>query len=55
MEALYFDNDAENVYIAIVTSVPPYSYVGGGVQGWGVYESRRLIHWFLDPWQRPGH
>ena len=40
VEALYFDNDAENVYIAIVTSVAPYSYVGGGVQGWGVYESR---------------
>ena len=43
VEALYFDNDAENVYIAIVTSVSPYSYVEGGVQGWGVYESR------LDP------
>ncbi len=40
VEALYFDNDAENVYVAIITSVPPYAFVGGGVQGWGVYESR---------------
>ena len=27
--------------------MPPYSFVGGGVQGWGVYESR-------PPLQAPG-
>jgi hypothetical protein len=39
VEALYFDNDAENVYLAIVTSVPHYVFTGG-TQFFGVREYR---------------
>ncbi len=42
-EAYYFDSDAENFYLAIVSSVPPYQYIGGGTQRWGVYETRSNI------------
>ncbi len=42
-EAYYFDSDAENFYLAIVSSVPPYQYIGTGTQRWGVYETRSGI------------
>ena len=42
-EAYYFDSDAENFYLAIVSSVPPYQYIGAGIQRWGVYETRSGI------------
>ncbi len=40
VEALYFDNDEENLYIAIVTSVPHLWDWGGGNVGVGIYETR---------------
>jgi len=51
VEALYFDNDDDYFYIAVVTSVPHYVDHGGGNNGVGVFESR------FGPfsyWIRPG-
>ena len=42
-EAYYFDSDAENFYLAIVSSVAPYQYIGTGTELWGVYETRSGI------------
>jgi GEVED domain len=49
VEALYFDNDADNIYIVMVTSVPHYHDWGGGHVGTGIYESR-----VGGLWVRPG-
>ena len=50
VEALYFDNDDVNLYVAIVTSCPHLADWGGGNVGVGIYESR------ISPgvWIRPG-
>jgi len=50
VEALYFDNDQSNFYIAIVTSVPHFEDWGGGNLGVGIYDSRVLG----GVWTRPG-
>lgn len=49
VEAIYFDNDQANFYIAIVTSVPHLSGYFGPT-GVGIYEARQGI----DAWLRPG-
>jgi hypothetical protein len=48
-EAYYFDNDAENFYLAIVSSIPPYQYIGAGIQRWGVYETGRGVNGLWIP------
>jgi len=48
VEALYFDNDADNFYIVVVTSIPHYKDWGGGHVGVGLYDPR------LKDWFRPG-
>lgn len=50
VEALYFDNDDANIYVAVVTSTPHLKDWGNGNVGVGIYESR------ISPgvWIRPG-
>lgn len=50
VEALYFDNDIDNFYIVVVTSVPHYWDWGGGHTGVGIYENRGG----RNVWVRPG-
>jgi hypothetical protein len=50
VEAIYFDNDVDSFYIAIVTSVPPYKDWGGGHAGVGIYDTRVAGGY----WVRPG-
>jgi len=55
-EAYYFDNDENNLYMAIVTSCPFYkdwtAEVGAGGPGVGVYDKR--FNWIDNKWIRPG-
>lgn len=50
IEAIYFDNDAANFYIAIVASTPHLRDWGGGHVGVGIYETRNNY----NVWIRPG-
>ncbi|MBN1138371.1 MAG: hypothetical protein JXM73_17415 [Anaerolineae bacterium] len=50
VEAIYFDNDATNFYIAIVSSTPHLHDWGGGHVGVGIYETRNDY----NVWIRPG-
>lgn len=50
VEAIYFDNDATNLYVAIVTSMPHLRDWGSGQVGVGIFERRGSI----NAWIRPG-
>jgi len=48
VEAMYFDNDNDSIYIAIITSVPHKNTNADGVKSVGVYDDRHQV------WVRPG-
>jgi hypothetical protein len=48
VEGIYLDNDSNNLYVVVVTSVPPYKDYGGGHAGFGIWDPR------LSVWIRPG-
>ena len=50
VEAIYFDNDDVNFYVAIVTSVPHYKDYGSGNASVGIYDNRLSGGY----WVRPG-
>jgi len=50
VEALYFHNDDDYLYIAILTSVPHYQDLGNGISGIGVFDDRYTANglWVLS-------